>query len=101
MVESQSQDPKPPVQIYDTDAVQFDTYLRVSRVEVVPDQGGGDLVEVRTEENDDRLWKSLRWHCRQDDAPKAGEVFHLLLIKPNYAVMDESIEPQPPTDPED
>ncbi len=81
------QDPQPPSQIYDPEAVQQFGYLRVSRVEVVPNQGGGDLVEVRAGTEDDGLWKSLRWRCRQGDAPKAGEVFQFLLVKPNYAVL--------------
>ena len=93
---AEQQDPQPPVQIYDPEAVQLHGYLRVSRVEVVPDRGGGDLVEVRTEDCVNTPLKSLRWHCRQDDAPKAGEVFQLLLVKPDYAVRGAGDAQSPP-----
>ncbi len=97
MVQSQDpQPPNPPIQVYDSEAVQLFGYIRVSRVEVVPDQGGGDLVEVRADTDSDALWKSLRWHCRQDDAPKAGEVFQLLIVKPDYLVRGADAPQAPP-----
>ncbi len=93
------QDPQPPIQIYDPAAVQLFAYLRVSRVEVVTNQGGGDLVEVRAGTDNDALWKSIRWHCRQDDAPKAGEVFQFLLVKPDYTVLGVEVSSTPPGEP--
>lgn len=77
-----------PTQIYDPKYVKLLGYLRISRVEVVPNQGAGDLVEVRAATNAEAngpLWRSLRWHCRQVDAPKAGEVFQLLIAAPTHS----------------
>lgn len=70
-----------PRSLYNPQDLLFDDYLRVEDVRVNLD-GGGNTVEVRAETLPDGVthWKSLRYHCLPEDAPRAHDVVRVVVV---------------------